>query len=135
MGWLIAYLVSTVVVPGFYGAFMLDHDSKIVLNGGESCLFLIIICFGWPLFFPFDAYEKGTKAHRKYVVDKAERIVSKNGIGHDRFDRSNMVAIPEKDLKFALRAYRRKYIELSPSTAEIIREELMHRMTERSLLG
>ena len=124
MGWLVAYLTSLILIPWVI-AFL------------EMKEFLLVTRFWllWPLslaiWLPYITI-------RDYFNDilksQAIDIKSNAKIGNDKFDRSDIVVIPEKDLKILLKAYRKKLIELEKNQVEIIRDELMHRTAENQLL-
>jgi len=68
--------------------------------------------------------------------EKYNNIMYSNRIEQiSEHDRSAMIDIPEADLKFLLKHYRKSRKGLSKKAAELVRDELMNRNAERNLLG
>lgn len=132
MGWFIAYLVSVIVVPTIYMAISTSLAGEQFKAKGEEFLLALMLCLIWPITFSVDVYDKVTKARKESTRLKVEELSRK--IYENRHDRTFMVDIPEGELKYLARMYRKKKTELNASQFEMIREELMHRLTEKHLL-
>lgn len=125
------YLVSVILSGCLIAIGSVAEDSKEDLLRMFSCICLILI---WPISLIIWAYALFKEYLDQNFKDNALRIRNCSKLCDDKFDRSDIVVIPEKDLKILLKAYRKGFISLSNAQVEIIRDELMHRTAENHLL-
>jgi hypothetical protein len=133
MGWIIAYLCSVIVVAIVAGLIEISDSGHIQISPKDFKI-IVLGLLGWPLvasavpvFLVYDFF-------RNRLREKANSIVNRNNITSDIHDRSAIILVAEADLKVLMKAVRAKLIELQPHQVEIIRDELQHRVVERSLL-
>ena len=135
MLWFTAYLVSVILVPAFFGMFYCNEsDNEVKIRGFDSIITLLGFCLLWPITIGFLLFDITKTKYHLYFINRCEEIVRKYAINHiSPHDRTNMIVIPENDLKFLLKCYRNKRYELDRRIVGMVRDELMHRQAERSL--
>jgi len=138
MEWIIAYLLSVFVATVIYAAIIVSgsgEDAKITISRGDEIFLAIIFCFAWPVTMSISSAQGIIKRYKANVVETAKRIIRECDLADmNRHDRTLILNVPEWKLKYVFKAYRRKLIELKSAQAEIIRDELMSRNMERTLL-
>lgn len=136
MEWIIAYLASVIVVPFFFAIFWCDrNENKVEINGGDSAGNVLGFCLLWFIFVPTIVIQKIRSTRKEYYINTAKSILRDHHIDRMSYhDRSDLTVVPEWALKFLLKNFRKKRIELDTKTVEIVREELMNRNAEKHLL-
>jgi hypothetical protein len=137
MEWLIAYLFCALVVPAIIGAFIVNDCSYDLDFKQPSDLFVaLVVCLLWPITAVVFSW---VKARKLYKASKSQHIedvhnVMKNFRGYGQHDRSALIAADESELKLLIKAYRKNQVAVDPWLIEALREELMRRNMERTLL-
>lgn len=135
MGWIIAYLVSLVLIPIVIISVSIKEDESFKIPNGKIWRRALAGWLFWPIFIAIVCPYIGIKEHiNGKLKEAANEVKYRTKLSDNKFDRSDIVVIAEQDLKLLLRAYRKKLIELSNPQVEIIRDELMHRTAENQLL-
>jgi hypothetical protein len=133
MIWIAAYLLSIIACAVVVGLIQVEHSNVRLENPSDIWGTLLFVSI-WPLILiaiPFLFFFVGREDRLR---QNASNILHKCNLGRDRNNREFVIAIPEDELKILLKASRKDLIKLEPAQIEIIRDELMHRMTERTLL-
>jgi hypothetical protein len=105
------------------------------INKAGEFFGVAVWCLLWPISITVVLWAKASESYRDYIVHKGSNIMSKYDMSKINVnDRSGMLTIPEGDLKFLLRHYRKGTLKLEKYVVELIRDELMHRTAERDLL-
>jgi hypothetical protein len=95
---------------------------------------IALFCVFWPPVIGVLVIVATVEARKNYFVDTSREILRKHNVdGIGIHDRSGLMVIPESDLKFLLKNYRKNRIKLDSKIVELIRDELMHRNAERFL--
>lgn len=136
MGWLVAYLVSILVVPTIVAAIMVnDGPTSFDMNNSGDVFSSWAICVFWPISFVVLLIVGFMEARKNYYTKHSTETMRKYNIDAiSTQDRSGILVVPEAELKFLLKACRKNHIKLTPKTIEIVRDELMHRNAEKNLL-
>lgn len=132
------YSISCMIVPSIFWAVWLINNfaEKITLHNGEDIFGVFITTLFWPIALPGISITVWYERRGIRVKDRAKSIVSMRNMERmSLHDRSAMIDIPEKELKFLLKYYRKNMIELNKGLAELVRDELMNRTAEKELLG
>jgi hypothetical protein len=133
--WLLYYLITVIVVPTTYAMlFVVTHHNPIQISYGFDVLIIVIKCLLWPILVPYDIATNLKKTRLGNLKSRGNSIVRRHRIGENTQDLSNMAVIPESELKLVLKAFRKKAISLSHTQVNMIRDELINRVTERTLL-
>lgn len=136
MEWIIAYLASVIVVANIIALVITgrrgDND-KVVIYRDMDILFANIHCLFWPIVLPYIGVTNFIQARKKHVTETAKSILGNYPFGN-RDDQSFILNVPEWKLKYLLKAYRKKLVEIPTPHVEMIRQELMSRNMERNLL-
>lgn len=133
---LLTYLILAPIFSAMYVGICLENNSeyKIELVSGEDMVQAFFFVALWPITIPYTAIYFFFRMYKKDVMDRASRLLNDYSIGKGGFDRSEMIEIPEGELKNLLRAFRKKWIKLNNHQVDIIRNELLNRNMERNLL-
>ena len=133
---MIAITIYLMTIPfvGLVIGLMAVEQEKIVLEDKADVILSIGMMTLWPIVLLSIPVALLWESVEKRLRDKAHRVINSYNIGSDKNDRSWVVQVPEKDLKILLKAHRKEIIKLVPNQIEIIRDELMNRLTEKALL-
>jgi hypothetical protein len=133
MQWAVLYLCSVIgllIIAGLIAS----HEDKIVFENRRDVFVVAGLFIGWPLvllwvpfYLVYDFLKNRLEAEAKVLLTEYE-------LTNNKHDRSSIVIVPEAHLRTIMKAFRRDLIKLTPNQVEIIREELQHRVVERSLL-
>lgn len=135
MAWIIAYLISMFIVPAFFGGIVLGPNNKVTIQDGEDVFNVMGFCLLWPIFVSVYTYNSTKKKYKDYYEERHKEIVHKYRLDYvTGEERTLLVDVPEGDLKFLLKAHRKKKLELSKLQLMLVRDELSHRNMERCLL-
>jgi hypothetical protein len=135
MSMLIAlYPVSIIAVAMITGHLAIADEGEIKIKNVKDLWIILGVSSIWPLVLLTIPVIMMCENYERKLGSRARALLHDNKIGKDKNDRSFVVAISEVDLKILLKAHRKELIKLESNQIEIIRDELMHRMTERTLL-
>lgn len=114
---------------------IMERGEHFEIKGFRRLGFWWFVTVLWPIAVfivaPYVAIRENLE-HR--LRSEADEIKYKVKLGSNKFDRSDIVAVPERELKILLKAYRKELIQLEKAQVEMIRDELMHRTAENQLL-
>ena len=137
MGWFIAYLISVITVPTVFMSLWCQRSNSkgTELSQPHEFFGAMLFCLLWPVVISILVFDAIKDARKNYYVNTSTEILRKHNIDATSLhDRSNILTIPEGELKFLLKNYRKNRIRLDKKAVQLIRDELMHRTAERDLL-
>jgi hypothetical protein len=115
---------------------MNNVTEKLQLHNGEDITGAFLTTLFWPIALPAISIMTWYDRRAGRVKDRAKSIIGMRNMERmSLHDRSAMIEIPEHELKFLLKYYRKGMIELNKGLAELVRDELMNRNAEKELLG
>jgi hypothetical protein len=127
------YAAITIFMVGWCGREFFGKDLDI--NDGAQALFTGLSMFIWPISITVCTILAIRKSRNDRIIGHCNYIKSKHNMERiSPHDRSGMIDVPDKELKFLLDGHRRGYISLGKPMLEMVRDELMHRDTEKQLL-
>jgi hypothetical protein len=133
MEWIIAYLISVIVVPIVYAAVVAECSREMFsISDSETAFMAFIMSVVWPLALMMDITVKWKVRHQYSIKCRISEVGE--AIKHiDTHDRTALVSMSESDLKFIAKMYRKNQANLTTAQFEMVRDELVNRMTEKAL--